>query len=209
MIEKCIKIMMLLVINGSINLSSFNGQITVKKVSDLSPTFQQIHDNSSHRLDPIDLYLNTTDIYSICGDTIVLESLNALEEIYYMNVQIGENIYTNSGTQDLIKASPFIDVTQYPNELSLVDDWKIEEDLMYGSNRSTQFQLKIDTAKIYEANVILGGVGAALFNEKGLIMEFTREFRDLKEVRAVRSITEDDEISCFNLLSQYNFYRPN
>ena len=183
----------------------FSGELTYQILNNDSPQFRQWVGNSPSRLDQKERYLNTSKKITINKDTIIIERFDSYGELYMLSIKYGNNIFTNSGSEDDIYNSDFADVSNFKYEMNAVKSWKkIDENYFRGFNNSTVLEIEIDPNKRYNIpNRSLGGF-SEVFHKKRLIKYQSRMFReDVRETTLVS--IEEKSVNCKELMWKYDF----
>lgn len=203
--------------NTHISLPIFKGKLTYTVINNETESSFELAAMTG-RKEPFSRYLNTKAEYTISGDTLILEKYDEYNELYFVNIQIGSNIWT--GTNYSGNESNFAElknVSHFDIDMCLIDNWNETEfgesenmDIKSYSGQAiqndiTEYEIKVISHEEISKQKNFNGLFCKVFCKYGLIVESFRTFRNKTTEMKLQEKVENTSINCRQKLSKYTF----
>jgi len=167
--------------------STFNGKITYKVIEKPTTDFYESMEFLGREL-PYDRYLESTYTYLVSNDTLTLEIYDKFDSLYYVAIQIAEEVYFDSPPFD----GNYKNVSSFKTSLELVDNWykcrRCEDDhsaknsISYKGqpkdSKNTSFIIRVDNSIVYSDQLLHRSLFMDVFNEHGVLTFCERSYKD-------------------------------
>ena len=209
-----IKLLLILMISisGLKSQSQFKGKLIYAVQKNESELFYQ-YAALSQKKEPYSRYLNSRVEYTINNDTLILEQYDELGELYFVNIQIGNQVYALSPNNGI----DFVNVSSYDVDICLIENWEKNEknelvennEIRYRGyaiqNKITTYDIKILDNKEYPQQMEYGGLFCKIFAKYGLITESLRTFQDDTTYMILEEKLQEENVNCREKIEEYGF----